>query len=197
MADAFAYLRDKELIWSSYVSGYLHGRPPPAFDLLYWNADTTRMPAAMHSFYLRSMYQGNLLREPGGITLDDVPIDLRRVRVPAYFLSTREDHIAPWHSTYAGGQLFAGPVRFVLGGSGHVAGVINPPGARKYGYWTNERLADSAEAWLDGAGFHDGSWWVDWAAWLKAHGGAQVAPREPGSGGRIIEPAPGSYVRRP
>ncbi len=195
MADAFAYLRDKELIWSFYVRGYLQGRPPPPFDLLFWSSDSTRMPAAMHSFYLRNMYQRNLLREPGGIVLDGVPIDLRRVAVPAYFLSTREDHIAPWRSTYAGARLFSGPVRFVLGGSGHVAGVINPPQTGKYGHWIGERLPEDPDAWLETATHVAGSWWSDWARWIEPHAGGDTAARWPGEGELpVIEPAPGSYV---
>jgi len=137
MATAFNLLRENELIWSFVINNYLLGREPLPFDLLYWNSDSTRMPAVMHSFYLRNMYQRNLLREPGGITLAGVPIDLRRIKAPVYFVSTAEDHIAPWKSTYAGAQLLPGPVRFVLGGSGHIAGVINPPEANKYCYWTN------------------------------------------------------------
>ena len=140
MAEAFNLLRENDLIWFFFVNNYLLGREPAAFDLLYWNSDSTRMPATMQVLYLRNMYHRNVLKDPGGITLANVPIDLRKIEVPVYFLSTREDHIAPWRSTYAGTQLVSGPVRFVLGASGHVAGVINPPSANKYGYWTNEAL---------------------------------------------------------
>jgi polyhydroxyalkanoate synthase subunit PhaC len=196
MADAFNLLRENDLIWFFVVNNYLLGRDPAAFDLLYWNSDATRMPAAMHSFYLRNMYHRNILKEPGGITLANVPIDLRKIDVPVYFLSTREDHIAPWHSTYSGAQLVSGPVRFVLGASGHVAGVINPPSANKYGYWTTEKLAADPEAWLAGATFHQGSWWTDWATWIAGHGGGKAPSRRPGSGELApIEDAPGSYVR--
>jgi polyhydroxyalkanoate synthase len=196
MAEAFNLLRENDLIWFFFVNNYLMGREPTAFDLLYWNSDSTRMPARMHSFYLRNMYHRNVLKNPGGITLANVPIDLRKIETPAYFLSTREDHIAPWRSTYAGTQLVSGPVRFVLGASGHTAGVINPPSANKYGYWTNKFLPADPAAWLEGAERHEGSWWTDWNEWVALHGGGQVPAREPGSG-RLpaIEDAPGSYVK--
>jgi polyhydroxyalkanoate synthase len=196
MGDAFNLLKENDLIWSVVINNYLLGREPMPFDLLYWNSDSTRMPATMHSFYLRSMYQRNLLKEPGGITLGGVPIDLRKVRVPLYFLSTREDHIAPWKSTYAGTQLVSGPARFILGGSGHIAGVINPPQAKKYCYWTNEQLPKDPEQWLAGAARHEGSWWDDWAKWVAQFTGKQVPMRKPG-GGKLkpIENAPGSYVK--
>src|SRR5204863_697461 len=132
---------------------------------------STRMPAAMHSFYLRNMYINNLLKKPGGIMLGEVPIDLSKVKVPLYFASTLEDHIAPWKSTYAGAKLFTGEVRFVLGGSGHIAGIVNPPAANKYGYWTNDKLADTPQAWLDAATQHAGSWWSDWAKWVGQDAG--------------------------
>ncbi len=195
MAEAFHYLRDKELIWASYVNSYLLGRAPPAFDILYWNSDWTRMPAAMHSAYLRDMYHRNLLRKPGGIILDGMPIDLGNVQVPTYFLSTREDHIAPWRSTFAGAQLLSGPLRFVLGGSGHVAGVINPPAARKYCYWTNDAATPDPDSWLASAIRHEGSWWNNWGAWIASHAGPQVLPHRPGDGLLTpIEDAPGTYA---
>jgi polyhydroxyalkanoate synthase len=195
MAEAFNLLRENDLIWFFVVNNYLMGREPSAFDLLYWNSDSTRMPATMQSFYLHNMYERNVLRNPGGITLANVPIDLRRIEVPVYFLSAREDHIAPWRSTYAGTRLVSGPVRFVLGASGHVAGVINPPSARKYGYWTRESLPADAGEWLAGAKFHEGSWWSDWEKWLAGHGGGEVPAREPGGRLAPIEDAPGSYVK--
>ena len=196
MAEAFNLLRENELIWFFFINNYLLGRDPASFDLLYWNTDSTRMPTAMHSFYLRNMYFKNRLREPGGITLGGVPIDLRKIQVPLYFLSTREDHIAPWRTTYRGAQLPAGQVRFVLGASGHVAGVINPPVAEKYGYWTNDGLASTPEVWLETAKFQKGSWWPDWAQWVSSFAGAKIAARIPGAGGlKPIEDAPGSYVR--
>ena len=148
MAEAFNLLRANDLIWSFVVNNYLMGRDPFPFDLLYWNSDSTRMPRAMHSAYLRDMYQHNRLREPGGITLDGVPIDLTAVDVPIYILSTREDHIAPWRSTYAATRLYRGPIRFVLAMSGHIAGVVNPPSANKYGYFTGE-LAATPDAWIE------------------------------------------------
>jgi polyhydroxyalkanoate synthase len=196
MGEAFNLLRENDLIWFFVVNNYLMGREPGAFDLLYWNSDTTRMPARMHSFYLRNMYHRNVLKDAGGVTLAGVPIDLRKIAVPVYFLSTREDHIAPWRSTYAGTQLVSGAVRFVLGASGHIAGVINPPSANKYGCWLNEALPADPEAWLGGAEFHPGSWWPDWANWITRHGGGQVPARQPGSGElAAIEDAPGSYVQ--
>jgi polyhydroxyalkanoate synthase len=150
----------------------------------------------MHSFYLRRMYLENRLAQPGGIELAGVPIDLARVRAPVYFVSTLEDHIAPWRSTYRGAKLFRGPVRFVLGGSGHIAGIINPPAAGKYGYWTNPRLPAEPDAWLEGATQHSGSWWPDWAEWVAPFGGDKVAARIPGAGRlKAIEDAPGSYVK--
>ena len=196
MSQAFNLLRENDLIWSFYVNNYLLGRDPPAFDLLYWNSDSTRMPEKMHSFYLRNMYQRNRLREPGALTLGGVPIDLGKIRVPTYFLATREDHIAPWKSSYAGTQLVSGPVTFVVGGSGHIAGVINPPAANKYGYWTRDAPAASADEWLEGASHHEGSWWPHWGQWVAGFAGERVAAREPGDGAlSAIEDAPGSYVK--
>jgi polyhydroxyalkanoate synthase len=196
MSEAFNLMRENDLIWFFVVNNYLLGRDPAAFDLLYWNSDATRMPAKMQSYYLRNMYHRNVLKNAGGITLANVPIDLRKIDVPVYFLSTREDHIAPWRSTYAGTQLVSGPVRFVLGASGHIAGVINPPSANKYGYWTSEALPADPETWLNGAAFHQGSWWSDWEKWIAGHGGGKVPSRQPGSGKlAAIEDAPGSYVR--
>ncbi len=196
MARVFNLMRDKELIWSFVVNNYLLGRQPLAFDLLYWNADSTRMPAKMHTFYLRNMYQKNRLVEPGGVVLGGVPIDLRHVQVPAYILSTEHDHIAPWKSTYAATQIYTGPVRFVLSASGHIAGVINPPAAHKYAYWTNTRTPKDPTAWQRGATRHDGSWWPDWARWLSRRGGGKTAARTPGDGELPpLEDAPGSYVK--
>ena len=189
-------LRANDLIWSFVINNYLLGKEPFPFDLLYWNADSTRMPAKMHSFYLRNMYMKNALKDPGGITLGGVPIDLRKIRIPAYFVSTAEDHIAPWQSTYLGARALSGPVRFVLGGSGHIAGIVNPPAAAKYGYWTNDELADTPEAWQAQAQCQEGSWWTDWQAWIDRLNGAQRVPaRTPGEGKlKAIEDAPGSYA---
>ncbi len=196
MANTFNMLRSNDLIWSFVINNYLLGRDPFPFDLLHWNCDSTRMPATMHSFYLRNMYMKNLLRVPGGITLAGVPIDLSKIAVPTYFVSAIEDHIAPWKTTYAGPQLVSGKARFVLSGSGHIAGMINPPSAKKYGYWTNEKLPESPDAWLMGAKQHEGSWWDNWHAWLKPLMGAQVPARVPGKGKlKVIEAAPGTYAR--
>jgi polyhydroxyalkanoate synthase len=196
MATTFNMLRANDLIWSFVVNNYLLGKEPFPFDLLYWNSDSTRMPYAMHSFYLHKFYQENKLAEPGGITLCDVPIDLRRIRLPVYMLSTREDHIAPWATTYAATQWYGGKTRFVLAGSGHIAGVVNPPTQQKYGYWTNDRLPPDPEDWLEGATEHPGSWWPDWAAWNADKSGSQVPARQPGTGKlRVIEDAPGAYAR--
>ena len=197
MHQTFNMLRANDLIWSFVVNNYLLGKQPLPFDLLYWNADSTRMPAAMHSFYLRRMYQENLLSKPGGITLGGVKIDLRKVKTPALILSTREDHIAPWRSTYAATQLYAGPVKFVLAASGHIAGVVNPPGGRsKYGHWTNQANPPSPDDWLAGATQHEGSWWPLWQEWVSRYVGGKVQARQPG-GGKLkpIEDAPGSYVK--
>ncbi|PKU23062.1 PHA/PHB synthase family protein [Telmatospirillum siberiense] len=196
MANTFNMLRANDLIWSFVVNNYLLGKEPFPFDLLYWNSDSTRMPATMHSFYLRKMYQENLLVVPGGITLKGTPIDLRTIKVPSYLISTREDHIAPWKSTYAATQLYSGPIRFVLSASGHIAGIVNPPEAHKYCYWTNSRKPKDPEAWLGKAEQFDGSWWPDWQKWISKFAGGEVPARTPGDGGlKAIEDAPGSYVK--
>ena len=196
MATTFNMLRANDLIWSFVVNNYLLGNDPFPFDLLYWNADSTRMPAAMHSFYLRKMYQENLLCQPRGITLAGTPIDLRKIKTPAYFLSTREDHIAPWKSTYRGTQLLGGPKRFVLAASGHIAGVVNPPDSGKYSHWINDALPPEPEAWLAGGTEMAGSWWLDWHRWIMSFDKRQVPARQPGDGKlAVIEDAPGSYVK--
>ncbi len=196
MAGTFSMLRANDLIWSFFVSNYLLGKDPFPFDLLYWNSDSTRMPADMHSFYLRNMYQHNRLCKPGAITLAGTPLDLGKVKVPLYFLSAVEDHIAPWKATYKGTRLPSGPVKFVLGGSGHIAGVINPPEKQKYGYWTSDGLPDDPDKWFESATRNDGSWWLDWDRWVQAYTGKQVPARVPGDGKLDpIEDAPGSYVQ--
>jgi polyhydroxyalkanoate synthase subunit PhaC len=196
MSQVFSMMRDNDLIWSFVINNYLMGREPMAFDLLYWNSDNTRMPAMMHGFYLREMYLNNKLREPGGITLDGVPIDLGKIKQPVYWVSTMDDHIAPWKSTYAATQILTGRKKFVLSGSGHIAGVVNPPAANKYGYWTNKSLPENPDDWLTGATQHDGSWWPDWDKWVKRLSGGKVKARVPGDGGlKAIEDAPGSYVK--
>jgi polyhydroxyalkanoate synthase len=194
MASTFNMLRANDLIWSFVVNNYLLGKEPFPFDLLYWNSDATRMPAKMHTFYLRNMYIKNKLREPGGITLAGEAIDVSRITIPAYFISTLEDHIAPWKSTYLSAQLLKGPVRFTLGGSGHIAGVVNPPSANKYWYWTNDTLRDTAEEWLAAADKSPGSWWTDWSNWIARFGGDKVPARAPGQHTKAIEDAPGSYA---
>ena len=195
MATTFNMLRANDLIWSFVVNNYLLGKDPFPFDLLYWNSDSTRMPAAMHSFYLRKMYIENKLIQPGGITLDGTPVDLTKIKTPTYVVSTREDHIAPWKSTYAAVNAYSGPVRFVLSASGHIAGIINPPAANKYSHWTNPKAPSDPEEWLQGAHQHAGSWWVDWAKWVASHAGDKIPARKIGSGKlKPIEDAPGSYV---
>ena len=191
MAGTFNLLRANDLVWSFVVNNYLMGKDPFPFDLLYWNADSTRMPARMHSFYLRNMYIRNLLGKPGGITLAGVPIDLSKVTIPAYFISTAEDHIAPWKTTYKGARYLGGKVRFVLGGSGHIAGIVNPPAAKKYQFWTNEAMPETPEKWFETATQKPGSWWEDWQAWMAAQDSEKVPARQPAS---ALEDAPGSYA---
>ena len=197
MAGTFNMLRANDLIWSFVVNNYLMGKDPFPFDLLFWNSDSTRMPYAMHSFYLRNMYMQNLLKEPGGIEIDGVPIDLGKVKTPSYFISTVEDHIAPWKSTYLGAQRFTGPVRFVLGGSGHIAGIVNPPVANKYGYWVGAAaLPETADEWLAAGKQHEGSWWTDWQAWVTKLDDDKVPARDPAKGKlKAIEDAPGSFAK--
>jgi polyhydroxyalkanoate synthase len=196
MATTFNMLRANDLIWSFVVSNYLMGQEPFPFDLLYWNDDSTRMPARMHSFYLRRMYQQNDLVKPGGIELDGVALDLRKIKVPSYVLSTREDHIAPWKSTYRATQIYAGKIRFVLAASGHIAGVVNPPASGKYSHWVNEELPADPDAWFKGATELAGSWWPDWQRWVAAQDKAMVAARIPGEGGLpALADAPGEYVK--
>jgi polyhydroxyalkanoate synthase len=196
MAFSFNTLRENDLFWSFFINNYLKGKRPVAFDLLYWNSDSTNLPAAMHSYYLRNMYLHNKLIEKDALELGGVKIDLAAVNVPTYFLSTAQDHIAMWKSSYDGAKIFSGKTRFVLGGSGHIAGVINPPKANKYGYWTNEALPETAAAWYQDAKQNDGSWWTDWQMWVTKEDNVQVAKRIPGDRKlTIIEDAPGSYVQ--
>lgn len=201
MAYTFNLLRENDLFWSFYISNYLKGEAPAAFDLLYWNTDGTNLAASTHAWYLRNMYLENRLVEPDGLEIDGVKIDLRRIETPSYFVSTKEDHIAKWNSTYYGALLPKGPVTFVLGASGHIAGIVNPPHKNKYGYWTNAALPDEPTQWQEGATFNEGSWWPHWQAWITDNGYADpagmVAARTPGSGKlAVIEPAPGRYVRQ-
>ncbi|MEZ5648861.1 MAG: class I poly(R)-hydroxyalkanoic acid synthase [Alphaproteobacteria bacterium] len=197
MATTFNMLRANDLIWSFVVNNYLLGKEPFPFDLLYWNADSTRMPAAMHSFYLRKMYQQNLLAKPNGVTLKGTPIDLTKIKTPTFILSTKEDHIAPWKSTYAATQLYSGPITFCLAGSGHIAGVINPPSQTKYGYWSHSKIEKTPDEWLKRATQNEGSWWPAWRKWLQDFDGNQVVARKPGDGKlKVVEDAPGSFVKQ-
>lgn len=194
MADAFNLLRSNDLIWSYVINNYMLGKEPMPFDLLYWNADSTRMPAGVHSFYLRECYMANKLAQ-GKMILDGVHIDLKKVKVPVYNLAARDDHIAPLPSVFKVGQFFGGETKLVVSGSGHIAGVVNPPEARKYKYWTNDAPAESLENWLKTATEHDGSWWPDWADWITTRSGAKVSAPVPGDGKLdVLEDAPGSYV---
>ena len=194
MASMFNMLRANDLIWSNVVNNYLLGKEPPAFDLLYWNADGTRMTRVGHSFYLRNTYLENNLIQPNKVVLKGVPIDLKQIRQDVYAVGALQDHIVPWKSAWRISHLASGPVRFVLGGSGHIAGVINPP-TKGRGYWTNDKPTESAQQWFEGAEHHDGSWWSDWLEWLKTRSGEQVTP--PSMGSEVhqpITPAPGKYV---
>ncbi len=196
MANAFNMLRSNDLIWPYIINNYLRGKAPMPFDLLYWNSDATRMPAANHAFYLRQCYLNNTLSR-GKMTIANVHLDLKKVTVPIYNLATREDHIAPAKSAFLGSKFFGGPVKYVLSGSGHIAGVVNPPSKGKYQYWTGGKAgAGSLEAWIKKAKEHPGSWWPNWIEWIRSHGDDLVPPREPG-GGKLkpIEDAPGRYVK--
>ncbi|WP_029915109.1 class I poly(R)-hydroxyalkanoic acid synthase [Caulobacter sp. UNC358MFTsu5.1] len=195
MADTFNSLRGNDLIWSFFINNYLMGKEPRPFDLLFWNADQTRMPKALHLFYLRNFYKDNALTT-GRLTLGGEQLDLSKVKTPIYVQSSKDDHIAPYPSVYRGARAFGGPVTFTMAGSGHIAGVINHPDANKYQHWTNEQLPASVEGWRSGAVEHPGSWWPHWAAWLKARSGPQVPARDPAKGVlKAIEDAPGSFVR--
>lgn len=200
MATAFNMLRDNDLIWSFVVNNYLMGKDPFPFDLLYWNQDATRMPAKMHAFYLRHMYLHNALREPGAVSLLDTPIDLSQVKTPAFEIAAKEDHIAPWRTCYKSLNLLGGARRFCLAASGHIAGVVNHPDAQKYGHWTNEDMPADPMDWLAGATEHPGSWWPHWQTWIAPFCGESIPARVPGKDAKgkafkVIEDAPGSYVR--
>ena len=196
MQNTFNMLRANDLIWSFVVNNYLMGKEPMPFDLLYWNSDSTRMPRELHSFYLRKMYHENKLIEPGGITLGGVPIDIRKIEIPVFLQAGKEDHIAPYESVFKATKYFKGPTKFMLAGSGHIAGVINHPRAEKYQYWLNPKNPKTLEKWLEGAVEHPGSWWPHWDKWLSAKSGKKVPARVPGDGKLdIVEDAPGSYVK--
>ncbi len=196
LASAFASLRPNELVWNYVVGNYLKGQTPPAFDLLYWNGDSANLPGPMYFFYVRNMYLDNRLREPGALTMCGQAIDLGRISMPAYVFATHDDHIVPWRSAYKTTGLLGGDLTFVLGASGHIAGVVNPPAKRRRNFWTNELLTDDADDWLVRAEEHPGSWWPHWSAWLSDHGGSRrSAPARPGNDAhRPLAPAPGTYV---
>jgi polyhydroxyalkanoate synthase len=200
LSNAFATLRPNDLVWNYVVSNYLKGEQPSAFDLLYWNSDSTNLPGPMFCWYLRNTYLENRLKTPGAAVVCGVPIDLKKVNVPTYVLACRDDHIVPWHAAYRSQATLAGDKRLVLAASGHIAGVVNSAKKNKRNYWTNDAAALdklNADAWLDGAQEQLGSWWNDWSAWLKPHAGAQVAaPNKLGTAKfKPIEAAPGRYVK--
>ncbi|OZG75472.1 class I poly(R)-hydroxyalkanoic acid synthase [Hahella sp. CCB-MM4] len=200
MAFSFNMLRENDLYWSYFVNNYLKGEKPAAFDLLYWNSDGTNLPAAMQKYYLRNMYLENRLIKPKGICLAGTDIDLRNITTPSYFLSAEQDHIAKWKSTYVGAKAHQGSVTFVLSGSGHIAGVVNPPAANKYGYrilGKGEPLPENPDDWYQHAEKHDGSWWPHWQQWIKAYSGRKITARKPENGQLpILEDAPGRYVKQ-
>ncbi|MBW7945429.1 MAG: class I poly(R)-hydroxyalkanoic acid synthase [Sphingomonadaceae bacterium] len=202
MATTFNMLRANDLIWNYVVNNYLLGKDYFPFDLLYWNSDATNVPAKWHAEYLEGLYRDNRMIQPGAIVIDGTPVDLRKVNTPASVQGGKEDHIAPARSSYKLTRHFAGPVRFVLAGSGHIAGVVNPPDAKKYQHWTNNTLPETFEDFIATATEHPGSWWPDWIAWLTPQSGKQVPARTPGKGAKggkgklkVIEDAPGRYVR--
>ncbi|MBS0322099.1 MAG: class I poly(R)-hydroxyalkanoic acid synthase [Proteobacteria bacterium] len=197
LACAFSSLRANDLVWNYVVNNYLKGQTPPAFDLLYWNGDSTNLPGPMYAYYLREMYLANRLREPGALTIAGAPVDLRRVRMPAYVFAAREDHIVPWRGAYRTTSLLGGDTTFVLGASGHIAGVVNPPEPPKRNFWTNELVTDEGDDWFARATATPGSWWPHWHAWLAAHGGTRrKAPARAGDAAHpVLDAAPGRYVR--
>jgi polyhydroxyalkanoate synthase len=199
LALTFASLRANELIWQYVVNNYLKGKTPDPFDLLYWNSDSTNLPGVMYAYYIRNMYLENNLREPGKLTMCGVPVDLRKVDVPAYVLATRDDHIVPWRTAYASARLLRGSVEFVLGASGHIAGVINPAARNRRTYWRGGKLKKDPDRWLEEAQSHPGSWWPHWSGWLAAHAGARIQARASLGNAAYpeIEPAPGRYVKEP
>ncbi|WP_092946585.1 class I poly(R)-hydroxyalkanoic acid synthase [Roseateles sp. YR242] len=199
LASTFSMLRPNDLLWNYVVGNYLKGEPPTAFDLLYWNGDATNLPGPMYCWYLRHTYLQNDLKHPGRLTVAGAPVDLRAITAPVYIYGSREDHIVPWEAAYRSTQVFTGKKRFILGASGHIAGVINPPSKNKRSHWIGKGTALPAQPqqWLAAATEHPGSWWTDWSAWLAGHaGGWKPAPQVPGRGPyQAIEPAPGRYVK--
>jgi polyhydroxyalkanoate synthase len=198
LAAVFSSLRANDLIWPYVVNNYLLGSKPAAFDILYWNGDSTNLPGPMYCWYLRHTYLENRLREPGALQCLGVPLDLSRVDRPSFIVGTREDHIVPWRSAYRSLEVLGGEKRFVLGASGHVAGIINPAGRQRRSYWSGTTRAEEPDAWLQRAQETQGSWWPAWAAWLEEHtGGTRKAPAKMGNARyREIEPAPGRYVKQ-
>jgi polyhydroxyalkanoate synthase len=196
IAMSFSLLRENSLFWSFFIDNYLKGKDPAPFDILYWNSDSTNIPSACFKQYLRMTYWDNLLKEPGAVVIDGIPIDMSNIDVPTYFLSTVADHIVLWKSAYTGTKLVSGDTRFVLAGSGHIAGVINPTNGGKYPHWTNDTLADTPEEWFEGVEEQSGSWWQDWHKWLKPQSGKRRATPAPGSHEKFpsICDAPGNYV---
>ncbi len=197
LATTFSFLRPNDLVWNYVVGNYLKGESPPPFDLLYWNGDSTNLPGPMYCWYLRHTYLQNELKQPGKLTVCGEKVDLGAIEAPFFVYGSREDHIVPWPAAYASMPLISGKKTFVLGASGHIAGVINPPAKGKRSYWTNAKLPTLADDWFKGATEHPGSWWPTWSEWLKPHGGKLVnAPKAPGSAKfKAIEPAPGRYVK--
>ncbi|MEO7851756.1 MAG: class I poly(R)-hydroxyalkanoic acid synthase [Rubrivivax sp.] len=198
LATTFSFLRPNDLVWNYVVGNYLKGESPPAFDLLYWNGDATNLPGPMYCWYLRHTYLQNELIKPGALTVCGEKLDLGAIEAPVFIYGSREDHIVPWKAAYASTQVMKGPRRFVLGASGHIAGVINPPAKKKRSHWTNTKLVVDADKWFDGATEVPGSWWPEWTGWLKPHAGAtKPAPKAPGNKSFApIEPAPGRYVKQ-
>ena len=196
LAQVFSSLRANDLIWPYVINGYLKGKPPPAFDLLFWNCDDTNLPGPMYCWYLRNAYLENRLRVPGGTVQCGQPVDFASIKVPAFLYASREDHIVPWGSAYASTRLLGGPTTFVLGASGHIAGVINPPAKRKRSHWVGA-VGVEPQRWLDGAEAIEGSWWPAWVEWLKPHAGPEIAARRKLGNSKfvVIEPAPGRYVK--
>ena len=196
LQNTFSFLRANDLVWNYVTGNYLKGQKPQAFDLLYWNSDSTNLPGPFACWYMRNLYLDNSLRVPGKLEMCGQRIDLGTLEMPVYLLATREDHIVPWQSAYQSTRILGGKVRFVLGASGHIAGVINPASKNKRSYWVNDDVKIDAEAWLTAAEEKKGSWWPDWAAWLKPLAGEPRAPRKPGNTKyKPIEPAPGRYVK--
>ena len=196
LAVTFATLRANDLIWNYVVNNYLKGKTPPAFDLLYWNCDSTNLPGPMYAWYIRHTYLENNLRTPDKLTVCGKPLDLSALDLPTYLLATREDHIVPWKTAYASTKLLKGDLTFVLSASGHIAGIVNPARANKRNYWVNEDLSTDADTWLGASKPVPGSWWNHWAAWAAPHGGGKVPARKISGSKKypVIEPGPGRYV---